>query len=179
MTVTQLLPGAVSTAVAALADEQWRVAGLVDSALHRGVWDVRLPPEQRRRLVRLGHFPAFAAELDWSPGEVAGHLRDSARVFADRIQRMRSELEPPLADFVTTSPERLLDYRTTSPAVLTDQLRAAQAKLLQTVADVRADDLDRVGRHEVDGPVTVAGLLDFLPGHQRDHADQLSALVQR
>jgi len=39
----------------------------------------------------------------------------------------------------------------------------AQAELLQTVAGVRAADLGRTGLHAVDGPVSVAELLDFLP----------------
>jgi hypothetical protein len=178
VTVTEAVPGAVASAVAALADEQWRVAALVDAALARDAWDARLRPEQRRRLVRLGHFPAYSAELDWTPLEVAGHLRDSARIFGDRIRRIRTEPEPALADFVTDAPDRLSDYRTTAPVDLVDQLRSAQAELLRAVAAVRTADLDRAGMHEVDGRVTVADLLAFLPGHQRDHADQLAALLR-
>ncbi len=177
MTVTEGVPGAVATAVAALADEQERVAALVDTALARGAWDARLRPEQRRRLIRVGHFPAYSAELDWTPREVAGHLRDSARIFGDRIRRMRNELEPALADFVTGAPDRLSDYRTTAPGDLVTQLRTAQAHLLRAVAAVRAPDLDRIGIHEVDGRVRVADLLAFLPDHQRDHADQLAGLL--
>ncbi len=179
VTVTEALPDVVATAVATLADEQWRVAGLVDAALTRNAWDARLLPEQRRRLVRLGHFPQYATELDWTPREVAGHLRDSARIFTDRLRRIRTEREPALADFVPDAPERLADYRTTAPDRLVAELRTAQAGLLREIADVRAADLDRAGIHAVDGRVTVAGLLTFLPGHQRDHADQLAALLQR
>lgn len=173
------MPDVVATAVAALADEQERVATLVDTALARPGWDVRLLADHRHRLVRLGHFPAYSAELDWTPREVVGHLRDSARVFTGRIRRLRTEAEPLLADFVTDAPERLADYRSTAPEDLVDQLRAAQAGLLRTLADIGADDLVRSGRHEVDGRVTVADLLAFLPGHQRDHADQLTALLAR
>jgi hypothetical protein len=172
------VPAPVAAAVAALADEQWRVHGLVDAALARDGWEARLRPEQRHRLVRLGHFPGYSAELDWTPREVAGHLRDSARVFTDRIGRIRSGREPALADFVTDAPERLADYRTTTPATLVSELRAAQAQLLRAVAAVRAADLDLAGVHEVDGRVTIADLLAFLPGHQRDHADQLAALLR-
>ncbi len=178
MTVTEAVPDAVASAVAALADEQWRVAVLVDAALARDEWNARLRPEQRRRLVRLGHFPAYSAELDWTPREVAGHLRDSARIFGDRIRRISTEDEPTLADFVTDAPERLADYRTTPAGDLVAQLRTAQAGLLSAVADVRAADLDRCGFHEVDGRVSIADLLAFLPGHQRDHADQLAALLR-
>ena len=179
VTVTDALPDVAATAVAALADEQWRVAGLVDAALTRAAWDARLLPEQRRRLVRLGHFPEYSTELDWTPREVAGHLRDSARIFTDRLRRIRVEREPALVDFVTCAPERLADYRTTAPDRLVGELRDAQAGLVQEVADVRSADLDRAGIHAVSGRVTVAELLAFLPGHQRDHADQLTALLQR
>jgi hypothetical protein len=179
VTVTDPVPDVVASAVSRLADEQWRVAGLVDAALTRGLWEVSLRPEQRRRLVRLGHFSVYAAELDWTPRDVAGHLRDSARIFADRIRRLCAEAEPVLADFVTDAPERLAEYRVTPAQHLAGELRLAQADLLREVAGVRRADLERSGIHEADGPVTVAGLLSFLPGHQRDHADQLTALLHR
>ena len=178
VTVTDPMPEVIATAVAALADEQWRVAALVDAALAHDAWDAHLRPEQRRRLVRLGHFPAYSAELDWTPREVAGHLRDSARIFTDRLRRIRTESEPELADFGTDAPERLTGYRTAAPSDLVLQLRIAQADLLRAVADARTADLDRSGIHESDGRVSIADLLAFLPGHQRDHADQLAALLR-
>jgi hypothetical protein len=162
------------TAAAALAVQQDRVAGLLARA---GGRPLRLSPAARRRLVGLGHFPAYAAELDWTPHEVAGHLRDSARVFTDRIGRIAREDRPSLPDFVPDEPARVAGYRTVPPAVLLAELAAAQAGLLAAVRAVDPGRLGAVGVHEVDGPVSLAGLLDFLPGHQRDHAEQLAALV--
>jgi hypothetical protein len=104
------------TAAAALAVQQDRVAGLLARA---GGRPLRLSPSARRRLVGLGHFPAYAAELDWTPHEVAGHLRDSARVFTDRIGRIGREDRPALPDFVPDEPARVAGYRTvptTGPA---------------------------------------------------------------
>jgi hypothetical protein len=175
--MTERVPAPVAASAAALADEQWRVAGLLNVATTRGAWHAVLRPEARRRLLRLGHFPEYSAELDWTPIDVAGHLRDSATVFTDRIRRMGTEHEPLLPDFVTDAPERLADYRSAHPSDLIDQLRAAQAALLTTVLAVGADQLGRAGVHEVDGRLTIADVLAFLPGHQRDHADQLSALL--
>jgi hypothetical protein len=177
VTVTDAVPGATAAAVAALAEEQWRVAGLLATADRRGGWDQHLAPEQRRRRVRLGHFPAYSAELDWTPREVAGHLRDSAQIFTERLRRLRTEDRPVLADFATDDPTRLAGYRATPPARLVEELRGAQAELLAAVAAIGVDDLARVGVHEVDGELAVAGVLAFLPGHQRDHADQLAALL--
>ncbi len=53
----------------------------------------------------------------------------------------------------------------------------AQVALFDSVRAVGPEELDRAGEHEVDGRVTLAGLLEFLPGHQRDHDDQLAALL--
>jgi hypothetical protein len=179
MTVTEEVPAVVAGAVAELADEQWRVARLVDAARTRNTWDTRLGASARWRLVRLGHFPQYAAELDWTPREVTGHLRDSARIFTERLDRIRAESEPALPDFVTDAPERLADYRSVPLDRLVEELRAAQAGLLQAVAGVPTSDLDRGGMHEVDGRVTVADILAFLPAHQRDHAQQMAALLGR
>jgi hypothetical protein len=163
-----------TAAATALAAQQDRVAALLDRA---GGRPLRLSPAARRRLVRLGHFPAYAGELDWTPHEVAGHLRDSARVFSDRIRRIGAEDRPALPDFVPDEPERVAGYRATPPAALLAELAAAQAGLLAAVQAVDPGRLGAVGVHQVDGPVTLADLLDFLPGHQRDHAEQLAALV--
>ncbi len=173
------VPAAVASSAAALAEEQWRVATLVRAAEVRGRWDAVLDDGVRWRLVRSGHFPQYSGELEWTPREVAGHLRDSAQVFTGRIRRMLAEDLPRLPDFVTDAPERLAAYRSTPPSQLFDELRTAQAALLSTVAALGPADLEREGLHEVEGRVTVAQLVAFLPAHQRDHAEQLGALLAR
>jgi hypothetical protein len=180
VTMTEpVVPAAVAGAAAALADEQWRVTTLVRAAAVRDRWDAVLDGGARWRLARSGHFGEYGAELDWTPREVVGHLRDSARIFTDRLRRICTEDVPLLEDFVTDEPDRLAGYRRTPLDVLVDDLRAVQAALLTTVAGLAPRDLERTGRHETDGPVSVADLLRFLPAHQRDHADQLTALVGR
>ncbi|MGY1741075.1 MULTISPECIES: DinB family protein [unclassified Blastococcus] len=160
-----------------LARQQARVDVRVARALAGDGWDARPSPAGRAELARLGHFPAYAAELDWTPREVAGHLRDSALVFTERIYRLRTEDGPLLPDFVPTDPARVASYAAVPPVQLAEQLRAAQAALFGSVAGLRTDELSRAGVHETDGPVTLADVLGFLPGHQRDHADQLAALL--
>jgi DinB superfamily len=178
MTLIGSLAGLVARSTVALEAQQSRVALLAAAAAADDRWHAALHPEDRQRLVHLGHFPDYAAELDWTVGDVAGHLRDSAQIFADRLRRMCRERQPQLADFVTDAPERLADYRSRPPAQLLQQLRGAQDELLQTVAGVGATDLNRTGLHAVDGPVSVAEVLDFLPRHQRDHAEQLAAQLR-
>ena len=160
----------LAAATAALAEEQWRVATQVSAVGSRGRWDATLGTDARWRLARRGHFPQYASELDWTPREVVGHLRDSARVFTERLRRMTIEDTPRLPDFVPGDADRLADYRTTPVEVLADELRTALAVLLTAIAALGPDDLARSGLHEIDGPVTVAELIAFLPAHQGDHA---------
>lgn len=178
MTSIDSQPDVVARSAVALQAEQVRVALLVATAAGDGRWHTVLQPEDRQRLVHLGHFPDYATELDWTVGEVAGHLRDSAHIFTERLRRMCGEWQPLLPDFVTDAPERLADYRSSDPAQLLQQLREAQGELLATVAGVATPELDRTGRHAVDGPISVAEVLDFLPRHQRDHVEQLAAQLR-
>jgi hypothetical protein len=180
MTMTEpVVASPVAAATSALAEEQWRVATLVSAVSTRSRWDATLGTDARWRLTRRGHFPQYADELDWTPREVVGHLRDSARVFTGRLRRLTTEDGPLLPDFVPGDTDRIAAYRATPVDVLADELRTAQAALLSTVAGLGRDDLGRAGLHEVDGPVTVAEVIAFLPAHQRDHAEQLTALLGR
>lgn len=160
----------------ALAVEQDQVGPLLDR-LTDADFEAELNPLALERLLMLGHFPAYAHELDWTPRQIAGHLRDSARVFIDRIERIQHEDGPQLADFVTDDPDRLTSYAERSREELRTQLDAAQLDLRETVAAVPAAALDRAGVHEVDGRVTLAEILAFLPTHQRDHREQLAAFA--
>ena len=167
----------VAEAAEGLARQQARVDVLVSAAVAGDGWSARLSPGDRARLIGLGHFPEYSSELDWTPREVTGHLRDSALVFTERLYRLRRESAPLLADFVPAAPDRVAGYRAVHPVQLVEQLRTAQAALFEALAGTRPEELERAGVHEADGPVTVADLLAFLPGHQRDHAEQLLALL--
>ncbi|MDP5181093.1 DinB family protein [Blastococcus sp. BMG 814] len=162
----------------ALAAQQQRVAELLTAAPAAALRSRRLPDAEHVRLVGSGHFPAYAAELAWTPHEVAGHLRDSARVFTARVARLRTEDDPLLPDFDPTAADRVAGYAAVPTSRLLDELREAQAGLLAAVRGVPDAERARTGRHATDGALTLGDVLDFLPGHQRDHAEQLAALLR-
>ena len=174
-----LVPIAVASTAAALAEEQWRVATLLRAAEVRVRWDAVLDDDARWRLVRSGHFVDHASELGWTPREVVGHLRDSARISTELIRRIRTGDAPLLAEFVTDAADRLAGYRSAPVDRLADELRTAQAELLATIAALGPCDLERTGRHGTSGPVSIRAVLRSLPAHQRDHTQQLTALVGR
>lgn len=159
-----------------LAAEQIRVRGILTS-LEMDGWTRKLSLPARKQLHGEGHFPAYSHELDWTAREVAGHLRDSAKIFTGRIQAIQTGTAPVLADFVTNDPSRLDEYRTRPVTDLLTQLNSAQTQLQAAMASVTTEQLDLVGHHEVDGKLSLSDVLDFLPQHQRDHANQLEALA--
>lgn len=165
------------TAAHLLAVEQDQVGPLLDR-LTDALFDGEINPLALERLMVMGHFMGeYGHELDWTPREVCGHLRDSARIFTERITRIREEDDPQLADFVTDAPERLEEYASTEREELRDQLDAAQAELRRTVEAIPEADLDRAGIHETDGRVTLREIIAFLPEHQSDHREQLAAFA--
>ncbi len=47
---------------------------LVHAVRAHGRWSAELGSDARWRLVRRGHFPRYASELDWTPREVGALL---------------------------------------------------------------------------------------------------------
>ena len=164
-------------AAAELLRHQRRVAAVL-TGLPDERWAAGLGRAARRALVRTGHFPEYSGELDWTPVEVAGHLRDSARVFTDRLRRLVAGDPAPLADFDPLEPARVAGYARLPRAVLLSGLHDAQLTLHATVAALSPPELRRSGRRDTGEPVTVAELVTFLPEHQADHAAQLETLAR-
>ena len=167
---------ALDAARADFHDQRRRVCGIV-GCLSRNTFDANPPLAVVRALAQQGHFSTYDAEIRWSARIVVGHLGDSARIFAERIRRVRREHEPRLHDFVTDEGARIDRYLNAVPGDLVDELEAAQDSLEAELAEVGVDELSRPATHEVDGPLTLGDIVAFLPGHQRDHADQLSLLA--
>jgi hypothetical protein len=132
-----------------------------------------------RAIASQGHFSTYDAEVRWSARLVVGHLGDSARIFAERIHRVRTELEPLLDDFVTDEGDRIDRYLAAVPGDLLGDLELAQDSLEAALGAIHPADLSTTARHEVDGPLVLGDIVAFLPEHQRDHADQLSLLAGR
>ncbi len=173
-------PAQVRTLDAARAEfhrQRGRVSRIV-AGLSRTTFDAPPSPSVTRAIARQGHFSTYDAEVGWSARLVVGHLGDSARIFAERIRRVRTEAAPWLADFVTDEQDRIDRYLNAVPGDLVDGLELAQDSLEAALAEVREAELSRTATHEVDGPLTLADIVAFLPDHQRDHADQLDRLAE-
>jgi DinB family protein len=164
------------TAAAQLRAEQQRVAEIL-AGLSADGWAGRLDDAQRAELAARGHFPEYGGELDWSAQQVAGHLRDSARIFTSRLDRLLAGDAAPLPPFDPLDADRVAGYTATPLTVLLADLADAQDRLHAVVAGLTAADLRRAGQRASGDTVTVGELVAFLPQHQGDHAAQLEALA--
>jgi hypothetical protein len=169
----------IETVAVRLAQQQLIVRDLIERIDAGGGWDAEAQRESLDRLLELGHFPEYSGELNWTPIEVVGHLTDGATIFSDRIFRTVTEEGPRLVDFDTVAPERIDRYRATARKTLVNDLAGAQRLLYRAVRTAERSELDRTAVHESLGEITLGDMLDFLVGHQADHAMQLTELFAR
>lgn len=169
-------PTAQAGPAAALSVQQERVRRALEAIGEAG-WQRPPGDSVQARLAERGHFPEFPGELAWPPCDVAGHLLDSALIFAARILAVRMIDRPYLVDFSTCDPARVARYRSVTREQLLRELAAAQQRLAAAVGEVALADMTRTACHEFDGDVALADILAFLPRHQADHAEQLELLV--
>lgn len=109
-------------------------------------------PEERLR-TRIG--PG-----EWSVAELVAHVVDSDLTASDRMKRVIAEENPLLVNCEETLWVQSLDY-TNTPVEETVALFAANRKLTARVLRTLSEEtFARQGKHTVDGPVTLAGIVE-------------------
>lgn len=159
-----------------LAAQQAQVANRAGRLTEEG-WDVAPGEMAVERLVSHGHFIDHTGELEWTPREVVSHLLDSAQVHIERIARLRTEEEPKFDAFDTTGNERFERYRQAETNQLLQNLERLQEELRRALDSIEPGELDRTGVAPDGTEVTLQEVVEFLPAHESDHADQLAALT--
>lgn len=115
---------------------------------------------------------------EWSPTEIICHLRDvSAEVNLPRVQAMLAQ-ENPFLPGVDTDPWALSrNYAAQDgPAALAAFAETRQT-LLALLAAQPAEAWQRLARHAIFGPTTLAELVSFVADHDRIHLKQLQGAV--
>lgn len=159
-----------------LATAQDRVAARLGRLTGEG-WDVPANEVALEGLLTRGHFLDHTGELELTPRQIAGHLRDAARIFTDQIARLRTETDAEFEDFDTTAEERVASYAEIEPDDLTAELDVAHRELRGALGSIDPEELDNSATHETQGEVTLTEVVDFLPVHWEEHADQLEAVT--
>ncbi|MDH3707141.1 MAG: hypothetical protein OES57_13815, partial [Acidimicrobiia bacterium] len=97
-------------------------------------------------------------------------------VFGARIKVIREIELPSFGDFVTADQTRRQRYREVAFSDAVDRLVWTFQYLRAQVVQIGVDDFEREGLHEHTGEMSIAQIVEFLPGHLADHLAQLRAL---
>lgn len=109
------------------------------------------------------------AEGEWSAIEVVGHMIDKMQIWASRVERILVEECPALPGYDQDALVREHDYQHADADVLFEHLGRACEHYASIVASVPTSALNREGKHEEFGPMTIRqcieATLDSVPGH--------------
>jgi hypothetical protein len=119
------------------------------------------------------HLNASPIPFKWSTRQVVLHLADMDLIYADHMKRVIAEDEPALlgVDDKTYGARLAYDKRDVDEEVrLIKAVRRHMGRILRAID---TDDFKRKGIHSVDGPVTLADLLQRATEHIPHHAQYI------
>jgi hypothetical protein len=96
----------------------------------------------------------------WSPLEYAAHVRDVFRVFAGRLQLMRTETDPLFPNWDQDATAVAERYNEQDPATVSAELVGAAASLADAFDSV--DDWERTGRRSDGAEFTIESFARYL-----------------
>lgn len=119
------------------------------------------------------------SESEFSILEHVCHLRDiEAEGYAARVKRILSEDGPLLPDIDGSRLAIERDYNSQNLALALQAFSQARALNVETLRNVREDQLGREGNLEGVGTITLWQLLNLQREHDEEHLRELSALRQ-
>ena len=144
---------------------------------------LRETPERVRLLTACVSGPDLClknSEWEFSMLEHVCHLRDiEVDGYAARVKRILSEDGPLLPDIDGSRLARERDYNSQNLALALQAFSQARALNIETLRNVREDQLEREGNLEGVGTITLWQLLNLQREHDQEHLRELSVLRQQ
>lgn len=97
----------------------------------------------------------------WSPLEYGAHVRDVYRIFGERLLLMLAEDGPVFANWDQNEAAIRGRYAEQDPEVVAEELEESATALVDHIAALRSDQLDRTGRRSNGSEFTVVTLLQY------------------
>lgn len=126
-----------------------------------------LPPEALRRPPAPGK---------WSAIEIACHLRDIDRLYAERVTKMAFSDRPALWMMDNARVSEKLRYLDADPAAVLKAARRRREELLSLLQALPPAAWRRTGLHPKRGELSIEQLVEVIAGHDDSHLAQLDAL---
>jgi uncharacterized damage-inducible protein DinB len=109
----------------------------------------------------------------WSVKEIVFHLRDVDEVFLERFQRIVDEANPDLPSFDQEAYARERGYNEGNAEQALADFVTFRARMVELLTEA---DLDRAGRHEEWGRMTIAWGGEHLISHDLQHLAQIAGI---
>ena len=111
---------------------------------------------------------------EWSISEIAGHLRDTAELWAKRIYMVWSLNDPVFPDFDGEASIRENNYQEADPKRLIEEMRRHRHAMVDTLA--HAVDWSRLGQHAGFGRRSLKQLAEYVIEHDSNHLADIRKL---
>jgi hypothetical protein len=115
----------------------------------------------------------------WCVLEVLGHLADDEIVTSWRYRQIIERDGVSLAAFDQDKWVQLGDHASADPAELIETFRLLREANLRMLARLEPEEWDRTGVHEERGKATLREFVRHMAGHDRNHIDQIRAILLR
>lgn len=115
----------------------------------------------------------------WSAKEIAGHLRDAARIYHERLFLASTHDRPFLAPYDEAALARDRNYQEMDPATILPELRGWRDETVDLLGGQSDDVWNRVAVHGEIGEMTVLHLAVHMVEHESMHLRDLARLLNR
>jgi hypothetical protein len=112
----------------------------------------------------------------WSIVEIACHLRDLERLFAERFAKMAWQERPALWMADNDRMAEALRYREADPAAVTREWKRLRGDTLTLLRALPHAAWQRTGLHPKRGEVTIEQLASVLVGHDQSHIERVRTM---
>lgn len=113
----------------------------------------------------------------FTPREAIAHLADWEPIWSERLERLRTEVDPLLP---SRDPDQLAkehDYANAQPRDSLRRFQEGRAQLLQRLAGLAPHEWGRTGRHGEIGTISIQDLAQLILGHDGYHLRQVAELI--
>ena len=112
---------------------------------------------------------------EWTVAQLLAHITELQVFWIARAVLITTENDPQIARTAVENDHRIGAVTDHSGDNMTDLVRetnAANDQVVAVVGGIDPKNLDRPG-HREDNPITAGGVIRYVAGHVRDHADQI------
>jgi hypothetical protein len=128
----------------------------------------------------MDEFRLKTSESEFSALENLCHLRDlELEGYTSRIKRILNEGDPALTDFDGARVAAESSYNDEQPELALQRFQTARSENLQTLKTLTEEQLERSGKLEGVGNITLRRLAEMMCEHDEGHIEDLRVLRQR